>query len=196
MNRVIAIIKKNNETFYDYRSNQPVRIRGRIICISIAAFLFAIFVRGELEPFLTGVLTVQAILIGFSFSVLFFLITEKGEPDEREVAIEDQLKKDRLAKLSEELFHNISYFNLCAMASLVLAVLFLLPNISDQVRTVASMFRPEFGEAAGALYEVGRPIGAGALLFMLGFLVIESGYTFARTVGRVNYLFEQRLSAG
>lgn len=195
MFRLLAIIRENNSTFYDYRSNERVPIRSRIVLTMILATCLAILVRGDLSNFLDGVITVQAILIGFSFSVMFFLVSAGSiSANVDDGSIEARLRREKLSQLSKEIFYNLSYFNLVAMACLVCALLLLMPEVSTFF--VALLDSVKIGHQDEVKIAVEVTQAAGNLIVAWGFyfLVTESGFTFARTVGRVNYLFSQKIA--
>ena len=77
-----------------------------------------------------SILTVQSILMGFSFSVLFFLMSGNNRQSKDDEAIETKNKIRRLNKLSKELFFNVSYFNFLAIFSVLFSLVLLLPTVN------------------------------------------------------------------
>ena len=75
MFNVRSIIANNNRTFYNYRTDERFSIVPRIIIFVFisAAVALSNFIRPS--DFLSAVLAVESILVGFSFSVLFFLLS-------------------------------------------------------------------------------------------------------------------------
>ncbi len=196
---VKSIIAENGKTFYEYNSNKPIDIRPRIFATIAASVAFGYYLDRDFKDFLNGVITVQAILIGFSFSVMFFLMSSAAarssgqQPPAGEASLEEQLRREKLDKISREIFHNVAYFNLVAMGCLCAALIILLPNNSDTVWNFLKYLR-----IAGAKFiltpysiflSVVQPLVRATFLFLL----IESAFTFARTTGRVNYLFGKSL---
>jgi hypothetical protein len=198
-----SLIEENNKTFYDYGSNRPTRIRGRIVATSVASAVAATCIDHDFKDFLNGVITVQAILIGFSFSVMFFLMSSTSAPetdqdteeshDNFSSSRESKIRKKRLSKLSKEIFYNVGYFNMSAMACLALALVILLPDHSDTIWKLVSFPANNFKELILKIYTPIIYALSIIVRFSFFFLLLESGFTFSRTVGRVNYLFEQKL---
>lgn len=194
MFRFLAIVRDNNATFYDYSSCEPVGIRLRIAVTVIAALFLAAGVKGDLSSFLEGVITVQSILIGFSFSVMFFLVSN-GEivKEFEEESIENKIRRKKLNKLAEEIFYNISYFNLVAMGCLFSSLLLLIPDvcfiIPPSLRAWGAQ-RVEYIIFAIEYIQITLKFFVSCAFY---FLLLESGFTFGRTVGRVNFLFSQKI---
>ncbi|WP_313576594.1 hypothetical protein [Brevundimonas sp.] len=187
-------ISRNNATFYDFGSNKRVRIYPRIVASAIVAALISVSTQGPLNDLLAGTITVQAILIGFGFSVMFFLASGYNtEEKAKRNSIEDEIKEERLLKLSKEIFYNISYFNLVAMTSLAFAILLLLPSAKDAFTSVLSLAGATNAPALMKIYNISNAILYFSIVACFYFTTIESGYTFGRMVGRVGYLFEQKI---
>jgi hypothetical protein len=191
------IVENHNRTFYDYASNTRKSVRPRYVTLALLAIALALLFPRQSDDFLNAVLTAQAILVGFSFNVLFFLLSN-GEPTpDNETSLERGLRRAKVERLSKELFHNISYYNLVTISSVVLAFTlmssamdgaigkfareWLTENI-EHVPSIASVY-------AGFVCQFVRYIAFATLYFLL----LESLFTFYRTVFRVSYFFEKRL---
>lgn len=193
MFKLSTILSKNNDTFYDFRTNAPLRVAPRFISFFIISACCALLFGGNSDKFLNGVITVQAILIGFSFSVMFFLLSENmALVPPSGSSIEKGIKTSKLLKLSKEIFYNISYFNIVAIGCLTSALLLLLPNATIHLFAFLQVSGKWACRAHDALYIAGVAVNI-LILFVFYFLLIESAYTFVRTIGRVNYLFEQKI---
>lgn len=187
-------ISRNNATFYDFGSNKRVRIYPRILASAIVAALISVSTQGPLNDLLAGTITVQAILIGFGFSVMFFLASGYNtEEKAKRNSIEDEIKEERLLKLSKEIFYNISYFNLVAMTSLAFAIFLLLPSAKDAFTSVLLLAGATNAPALMKIYNMSNAILYFSIVACFYFTTIESGYTFGRMIGRVGYLFEQKI---
>ncbi|MNS64714.1 hypothetical protein D3C72_978510 [compost metagenome] len=187
-------ISRNNATFYDFGSNRRVRIYPRIIASAGVAGFISVSAQGPLKDLLAGVITVQAILIGFGFSVMFFLASGYSDAKKtKKDSIEDEIKEERLSKLSKEIFYNISYFNLIAMISLLMAIFLLLPSAKKAFTAIISLAGAANAPALTVAYDISNAIIYFAIVSFFYFATIESGYTFGRMVGRVGYLFEQKI---
>lgn len=195
---VRSIVSANNQTFYEYNTNKKISIRPRIFATAIISSLVGFCLDRDFRDFLNGVITVQAILIGFSFSVMFFLMSaasSRSAVPKKSTSLEAQLREEKLEALSKEIFHNVAYFNLVAMGCLAVALVILLPNNSDVIWNFLKFLKVEsskFVEKPYAVFLVSvQPLVRAIFLFLL----LESAFTFARTTGRVNYLFGKRLEA-
>lgn len=190
------VIKNNNETFYDYNTDKKVRRWPALSVFLIVAVVFTSLFRNDLQAFVVGVATAQSILVGFSFSVMFFLLSADvvSAPKDNS-SIERQLKYKKLKKLSTELFHNVSYFNLIAITCVFLSIFLMLPkpgtehfsylmNGLVEKTTISSL-----AQAKEALLTAGTTL----LIFLFYFSLIESFAAFFRTAMRVSYFFEEKI---
>ena len=198
--RAWAIYRDNASTFYDFRTNDKQSRWMQLFLPPVIAAAAVFLVPIESLDILSATITVQAILIGFSFSVMFFLVQNCSPPHReltiesspsREPSLENQLDEEQVQLLSKELFWNISYFNLVAFASLVAAIFLMMPNIWSGFDRVL----PDLVEIGGQKpnYQLLARSSSYIGQWVFALLIIESGYTFVRTVGRVNFLFEQRM---
>lgn len=196
MSDLLGIIRRHRETFYDYNTGKPTSVWPRNSVIVLFSFLVVLIFDGISVEAISALLTVQSILIGFGFSVLFFLISADERTAQESASIESKLTASKLEKLSRELFYNVSYFNIVATSSVVVALLLMVPHIDSAVASrLAQLFAGSnldasdkvsaFEQVTYWISEVGN--------FVLVLLFVESISTFLRTVGRVNFLFEKRL---
>ena len=200
--RAWKIYQDNASTFYDYRTNRKQNQWRKKAAIVALATVGATLTPVQSLEVLSATITVQAILIGFSFSVMFFLVqdaaisrtTTSTSPADRsrvegELSLEAQLDEEQVRLLSKELFWNISYFNLVAFASLVFALMLMLPNVWANI---GDSFDGPPAPVAAYFRDLAA-VSSFAAQWSFALLMLESGYTFVRTVGRVNFLFEQRM---
>lgn len=194
------IIKKNNDTFYDYQTEKAQSIAPRLAITGVVSILLAVMFSAIDDSFVNAVLTVQSILVGFSFSVLFFLLSGAEIKSVTEGSIEQKQKVKKLKTLSEELFYNVSYYNLVAISSVLVALLYLLPDM-DRSSKIPTMVLELVTSMAGSqdvlswVSSIATWIEV-AVRFILYFLVMEGMYTFWRTVRRVSFFFAEKLSLG
>ncbi len=188
----VAVIKRNSETFYNYKTEEPRTQRYRLGAEIVLAALLTTAFQDNLSTFITAVTAVQAIVLGFAFNVMFFLMSD-APPSQTYESIEDKLRTSHVFKLKRELFYNISYFILVAMASLLLAFLLLMPSGWGIIGHVMIPL---------PLSKLARSVGrwtqiTAFLLILLGFYAstLESAVSFVRVVGRVNFLFERKREA-
>lgn len=195
------IARRNEQTFYDFNSEKAQSTRWRKVSAVVAGAVLALTFQGPAVDFLTAVLTVQAILVGFSFSVLFFLLSDDPRPITPKT-IEQGIRVDRLRRLSSELFYNVSYFNVVAVLSVLVAFILLLPmGLAFSIPPTSAW--PQWLQWLGkllheaAVWWLWPMVGLWtrcAAFWLLYVLLIESLFTFGRTVVRVSFFFEQRLS--
>jgi hypothetical protein len=194
---VRTIVERNGETFYDYASGERQSQRSRVLLMVIASVALCWLLQPQSETFLNAVLTAQAILVGFSFSVLFFLLSNAEISPAPEESIERKIKRKKLAALAKELFHNVSYFNVVAICSVVLSLMLLLSGpdvvawkcIVETISKYAVSVPDSVNLWASHAMTAAHTLAAACLYFCL----FESAFTFFRTVVRVSYYFEQKL---
>lgn len=192
-NRIIKIILDNNSTFYNYSSNERISIFKRIsIFIIISIFLALVFTK-SINDLISNAITVQSILLGFSFSVLFYIASNKEKIKDNYPSIEDKLNHKKMIKLSYEIFSNVSYYNLVAISSLALGLLIIFlnpPTENDSIKFILDFFT-FCGLEKENLFQIKKIILL-SLKALFYFFMIESGYTFLRIVGRIQYLFDEK----
>lgn len=195
MATVKEIIKRNNDTFYDYRSKKGKSPYARFLVFAIIAAVAATFFNDLGDGFLNAVLAVQSILVGFSFSVLFFLVSGSIALNEAEYSREKRYRVERLNTLATELFYNVAYYNTVAIGSVVVALLFLLPNLSVFPSLASSsVVQAMTGSISASTYDQIVDVASRVLTFIFAFLFTDSIFTFFRIVRRVNFFFSEKLS--
>jgi len=197
MSNFADIVRNHNATYYDFDTDIQRAVWPRYLIVAFVSAAYVFVFNSLSTDALGALLTVQSILIGFSFSVMFFLLSGSIPEIKDNGSIESDLKRKRLTKLSKELFYNVSYFNVIAISSVVLALLLLLPNFdtrsflewvqnhSELQFWTEAQWRAKFALVADYLFPT--------LEFLLIAFLAESLTTFARTVGRVSFYFERRL---
>lgn len=195
MFNVRQIVRNNSSTFYDYDSRKPRSQRGRFIATIIIAVLAAIFWPKVSDNLLAGYLAVQSILLGFTVNVMFFLLGNREKPTVPPTSLESELRADRLRTLYEELFYNVSYFNMLAVASIVVATLLLLPLPTVPAYMEAWPYVDRYVEW---LRESAIPVTVSAFvraiaMFVFYAVAIEVAYSIARIIGRTSFFFERKM---
>jgi hypothetical protein len=198
MFNLFEIAKKNYSTFYDFDSGRRHRLGVQFAIVIGTSIVLSSLNITAFSDFLNSVLAVEAILVGFSFSVMFFLLSESGASRIEPESLEDEVSARKLATLQKEIFYNVSYFNVTAVA-VVLCSLFLLFPSFNFVPWHAAL---ELLSSALALDLMGMERlvdrlqrGFHWLLWFLFYLfLLESMLTFIRTVGRVSYYFTSKIS--
>jgi len=190
MASVRSIIANNNSTFYDYATQKRTRVWPRILCFVIASPMLAFVLTDKLTDFINSINTVASILLGFGFSVLFYIASGKEDQAQPNASLEQKNRSERINQLSKELFHNVSYFVMTASAGLAVAMLVIAPEAQGEwfAMSVVNALHKIRPDSSNYLWVVGLTIRS-----MFFFLIIEAGFTFARIVGRVNYLFEEKI---
>jgi hypothetical protein len=190
------IIRNNNATFYDFNTRKGRSQTLRAIITCVAAALAAIFCPKVSDNLLAGFLAVQSILLGFSVNVMFFLLGNREEKEtEENPSLEAQLRFKRLRKLYKELFYNVSYFNLIAVVSIIVAATLLLPTpevpsfsqtwpvVETYVRWLETSKIPTFVTA----------ILRFVAMFIFYAMAIEVIFSIARVIGRTTFYFERKM---
>lgn len=193
---MLEIIRNNNFTFYNYRTRKKQNPVARIAVFCAASISMSLLFSKEIGGFLESIITVLSILVGFSFSVLFFLMSGNKAECPRNSPIEIKLKSEKISTLHQEIFYNVSYFNIASIVCIIISVILLLPSPSlDWMPTIIKVAFSErvfkvFTEEYAHLL---RNLFNRLALIVFYFLLIESVYTFFRAVGRVSYYFESKL---
>lgn len=144
----------------------------------------------NLTDFINSINTVASILLGFGFSVLFYIAGANETPISTDSSLEKKNRIERLRKLSRELFHNVSYFVMTASAALAFAMIVIAPEAqNDWIAKRVLPYAVKMIDHAD-LYVWWLQFFIRSIFF---FLILEGGYTFGRIVGRVNFLFQQKL---
>lgn len=192
MNNILDIVKRNNSTFYDNRSDKRVSIFPRILLLALLGLLLSWILGTPSDEVVSSVITVQSILVGFGFSVLFFLVSSAKEDLSASATIENKLRKERLNKLSDELFFNISYYNLATFFSLLLALLFAFDIAPMKLISLSFVNSFDFLETTKDRLEISVKYFHHLLIAIFYFILLESIFTFYRIVVRVNFYFDQK----
>lgn len=196
MFNVSSIIKNNASTFYDFDSLERRSQMPRFITTAIVAIAAATFLTDISDNLLAGFLAVQSILLGFTVNVMFFLLGNRDAREIKPASIEGRLRAKRLRTLYHELFYNVSYFNLVAIASIIVAAMLLLPGFSAPdfvVGWLSSSKTPLLHDVSIIAASVGRFLHVAAT-FLFFFLAIEVVFSISRVVGRTSFYFERRLA--
>lgn len=193
MFNLIEIVKKNRATFYNYSTGDKSNILLSYFLKSFIAVCFASLFIIPSNNFLNATLTISAILLGFSFNVLFYLLSSnKLFIDEEDDSIEIKLKKEKVNKLSDELFYNVSYFNIITLLVIVTALIFFL---FDSGLSYFILYLNEL-ELIRSLKPYLAYISSAVLWFyrvLFYFLIIESFYSFGRAIGRMSFYFQKKI---
>jgi len=127
--------------------------------------------------------------------VLFFLVSGSISISEQEYSREKKYRVERLNTLATELFYNVAYYNTVSIFSVVLALLFLLPNFSIFSSVLEnSLFQSLLEKLPPDTFEKMQDIGSRFLTLIFVFLFSDSVFTFFRIVRRVNFFFSEKLS--
>lgn len=191
------IIRNNNNTFYNYASSQKTSQRRRIITLLIISSLLIWAIPVQSNDFLNAVITAQAILVGFSFSVLFFLLSNSDIQALPGESIERSLRRAKLNKLCREIFHNVSYYNFVSIISVVLSLLFMSEHPNRKfICGILSFINKFISLDTSYAFELIR-YSWSFLYIIVGFFLYaslaESIYTFFRTTLRVGFYFQEKL---
>jgi hypothetical protein len=188
MSELLKVIQKNRETFYNYATNERSQ-RWPSYTIKLLIALVASTVCSSLETgFLGAVLTVYSILIGFSFNVLVYLLSfAKDKIESSQPSIEAKLREEKIHKLTEELFFNVSYFNLVSLALVVVTLTCFLTFVPFPV-LMPSLHNVTPPNIAPGLHGLVPWL---ALIFRAFYflLIVESLAALIRTIGRISFFF-------
>lgn len=182
------IVVNNDTTFYDYRTGELLPRRKRIsFKFLLVVFLVTLFPNID-SDFIDNVLTIYAILIGFSFNILFFLLSSSKKGEIISHFLEDETKAKKIKKLGKELFHNVSYFNLTSISLILIAITYnLSKGYKVEILNYVSEYMPDnyFQTLSCITFHTQN------IIFYA--LLIESTYTFIRTLSRISFYFDKKI---
>lgn len=183
------IIGNNSRTFYNYRTNgsKSLRLHYSVIgCVSV--ILSAVF-RFPSNDIYTGFVACQALLVGFSFNLTFYLSANGRLRIPNSDLIEDKIEVERLNILGREIFYNIGYFNLVSVFSVIASLALL---IFSALKPFPCFALKNLCDIVSAQQNVVGLVVWHLVLFCAYFLAIESMATFLRMIRRTNAYFEDR----
>lgn len=190
------IIKRDLATYY---AGEPPKRISRLPAFSTFAIISLIFTAIVVEPsndFLAGAISSEAILAGFSFNVLFYLTTNRLVPPAKWVSLEHELRFDRLKHLADEIFDNICYFNLLAVASIVFGLVLLLSGSNKTAeffaKTALIISNKQYTTAIVQHLPTASQFILKLVLLILLFSLFESFYSFIRIVSRLRFYFQMQ----
>lgn len=165
----------------------------RLIIFAFVSPVLAFVLTDKLTDFINSINTVASILLGFGFSVLFYIASSKDDQRLQSNSLEQKNRADRINALSRELFHNVSYFVMTASGGLAFAMIVIAPEAQGEwfSKTILPLLVKVTPNASDYLWWSALVIRS-----IFFFLIIEAGFTFGRIVGRVNFLFEEKLASG
>ncbi|WP_317959926.1 hypothetical protein [Phaeobacter inhibens] len=192
MTNLVEIVRRNNGTFYDNRTNRRQSVVPRMLSFLVVSLVVAWVLGTPSDTVVSSVITVQSILVGFGFSVLFFLVSSEREKEGESKSLEDKARRKRLNVLSDELFFNISYYNVATFLSVLLALLFAfdVSGVSSFAANVSSWLSAPDSTVNSS--QICLKVAHRFLIAVFFFVLLESVFTFYRIVIRVNFYFDQK----
>ncbi len=184
------LLREHRSTYYEYSSGELRPFwRPKLVQLLVAVTV-AFFFHDISDSLLQALLAVYSILIGFSFSVLFHLISQPASTStETSHHHETELRKERLVKLHQEIFYNVSFFVICSLIIVASVVAYyVLSGIS--VRFYAIGAPSEY--VCSAFFTL-RAVSVFVFTAVLYFLLLETGFAFTRIVQRVIFYFNQKI---
>lgn len=195
MFNVRQIVRNNNATFYDFETRKRRSQKLRLVLTAGAALFAAVSFPSVSDNLLAGFLAVQSILLGFTVNVMFFLLSNRETKEPKADSIEAELRSERLHDLYHELFYNVSYFNLIAVVSIIVATSLLLPTpeVPSFLRGISLIERYVAWLGSSNLPAFAMMIFRVIATFVFYALAIEVIYSIARVIGRTTFYFEQKM---
>lgn len=181
-------------TFYNYKTNVQHRVWPRyFVFVIISVFLVAFFNNGGKE-FLDGAVTVQAVLIGFSFNVIFYFASRDRAPTASDASIEAGLRHEKLARLEKEIFFSVMYYNIVAVFCIIMALIMMI-SLTPQgfIVFISKYIANDYSDFFIKICSYAKVIILKLVQFLFYLALIEGLYTFVRTVMRIGFLFDRRL---
>ena len=137
----------------------------------------------------------QSILLGFTVNVMFFLLGNREKEKPEGTSIEAKVRSKRLRDLYHELFYNVSYFNLIAVASIIVVNRTLLPTpeVPRFLRGLQAVEAYVHWIETSAVPTVLSTITRGFAMAVFYAISIEVVYSIARVIGRTSFYFEWKM---
>ncbi|MDQ0839559.1 hypothetical protein [Sphingomonas faeni] len=195
MFNVRRIVRNNDATFYDFNSRERKSQAPRYVVVCAVSIIAAIVCPKVSDNLLAGVLAVQSILLGFTVNVMFFLLGNREKETPEGTSIEAKLRSKRLRDLYHELFYNVSYFNLIAVTSIIVATGLLLPTpeVPGFLRDLQPVEAYVNWLGTSKLPTLVSAIVRGGAMFAFYVISIEVVFTIARVIGRTSFYFERKM---
>jgi hypothetical protein len=189
------IVRNNIATFYEFDTRKRRSQKPRLIATCFVAAIAAIVCPVVSDNLLAGFLAVQSILLGFTVNVMFFLLGNREKDATQGQSIEAQLRSERLRNLYHELFYNVSYFNLIAVASIIVATTLLLPTpeVPEYLRGWSTVQSYVLWLDTSSVPTIVSTVLHGVAMFAFYAMAIEVIYSIARIIGRTSFYFERKM---
>lgn len=197
MSNLRDIASENAKTFYDARTRTQHSLLPKYIALTVISIVGSWIFNARADNLYMSVIAAQSILVGFSFNVMVFLASNPHLKIAENASVERKQKVGRLNQLSNELFYNLSYFNIVAIASVIVALLMLLVPMGGNLSGDISEIGLEIGlekQVAERLSIIFALIAKHILLFIFYFALIDSIASFIRIIRRASYYFESKMA--
>lgn len=176
MSYLVEIFSRDASTYYDVRTGKKGSVWKRFSLMVLFGLVGSAFFKFGDEA-LTALLTIYSIMIGFAFTAQFYLVDKNFKTIKNSDFIEDKILLEKINKLSQELYSNISYLSVICFVALI---------VTFAVSLRAPDFIVDLLNAAGVL---GVYQALGMFLTILAFCEVIA--SFWRTSVRTQYLFEK-----
>ncbi len=186
------IVSSNAATFYDYSKGEDFKTTSYQVLKFLFAVVFALIFSQLNTSFLSVILSIYAILIGFGFNILFYLLNFQKKVDDS--SLEKEVLSEKINKLSSELFYNVAYFNLISVFLIILCLVFYLGKSLDGevCQFIFEYYQLiPYSEKALTFLKAIKTIASFLALVCFYYLIIESLFTFMRITSRAFYMFKK-----
>lgn len=196
---LVDIWKENFRTYYNYKTGERTSLFVRNSLILLFSFVAAFFLTTNTQDLIEQIITVQAVLCGFSFNILFFLLSNDTRITTTERSLETEIRIKKIKKLSEEIFYNVSYYSMISVLSLIFLILVYLNKIKpDEIlefSPVSWTIKKFDFTSPDVFIKIFIEITAYTLRAITIGLLIESFVTFLRVTHRMFFLFREKISS-
>ncbi|MDX2209638.1 MAG: hypothetical protein SFV20_04680 [Sphingopyxis sp.] len=182
---IFEIIINHNKTFYNFRTNESRRPIYRYFIVVIISLFTAFFGSDFDGAIRETIITSFSILLGFGFSVIFYLGVDNNALKNESGHLEDELKNEKINKVRRELFFNVAYFNITALLTIFIIII-------SQIK-FSEKFNNYFFDYIDTYFFRVSEVTFG---FIICTLVLESFIAFFVVIKKVNYMVEQRGTFG
>lgn len=204
MYNILKIVEQNYKTYYDFSDGARQIPWLRIAIFAALSISSSIGLNSPGTELITAVLVSISILIGFSLSLLFYLVSNPVVPfqysNQQQISNdsrENDLRRKRLENLGLELFFNVSFFTVIALIIAAISVLMMMGELGIRVNIINDITNVLSRLGCVQVFIKITTISAKIISYFLisfwYFLIAESLFTYYRIVHRSYFYFRGRL---
>lgn len=127
MHSLKEIYSLDRKTYRSQRGGHLLPVWKRYLSVATISVFLAFAWTGLDAQAIVAIITVLSVLVGFSFSVLFFLVSSDQGRAFKDGMLEKELQLARVEQLSQEIFINVTFFIILAIFIIMAGVINFFP---------------------------------------------------------------------